>query len=240
MSTWRKDLWPSQEEAVESFKKSNFYGAWDSRVLDRWLQYGLRNLPTILYPNSAEGDTRVTLKTTKHQEVFTFFRPNFQGFETGQFDRSNHADMKPEDAADSPFVRAEALEVFRRLPNVRPSVLFIFGEESELSTPERRREKIDITGVGVGGNGGARAGRVREVVLAGIGHLVAMEAVVQCAESASEWIGTELKKWNTDEEEARSRWAERLMIDKISIDDKWREMIGCPPGKANGPPTSKL
>lgn len=230
MSTWRRDQWPSQDDAVNSFTKSKFYTNWDPRVLDRWLQYGLRSLPTVLYADSGEGDKRVTLKTTKHQELFTFLRPNFEAYETGQFDSKNHIDMDPEAAIESPFVRSEGLEVFRRLPNVRPSVLYIFGGKSDMSTPEWRKTKIDLTGTGVGGSGGAKVGRVKEVVLQGIGHLVAMEAVSESADSAAEWIGIEMKRWNADEEEFRSRWNKKSVIEKITIDDKWREMIGGLPG----------
>jgi pimeloyl-ACP methyl ester carboxylesterase len=240
MSTWRRDLWPSQEDAARGFKKSNFYAAWDSRVLERWLQYGLRKLPTLLYPDFTEHDKTVTLKTTKHQEVFTFMRPNFEGFESGKFDRKKHADINVKAALNSPFVRPEGFEAFRRLPNLRPSVLYIFGHDSDLSTPERRKAMMDVTGIDVGGSGGERDGRVKEVVLEGIGHLVAMEAVCQCADSAAEWIGAELKRWNAEEDEFRNMWIKKSLIQKTTIDDKWREMIGGRPGTAKGPGESKL
>lgn len=240
LSTWRRDIWASRDEAAKGFKKSKFYAAWDSRVLDRWLQYGLRDLPTILYPDSTEGDRRVTLKTTKHQEVFTFTRPNFEGFERGHFDRKRHVDMEPEIAVNSIFVRPEPLDIFSRLPNLRPSVLYIFGGDSDMSNPKRRKAKMDVTGVGVGGSGGAKAGKVQEVVLAGIGHLVAMEAVGQCAESAAQWIDAELKIWNADEEEFRSLWAIKSFKEKTTIDEKWREMIGALPGSSKATEESKL
>jgi hypothetical protein len=232
MSTWRRDYWSSQDEALKSFKKSQFYAKWDPRVLDRWLHYGLRELPTSLYPGSTESDRKVTLKTTKHQEVFTFTRPNFEGFETGRFDQKNHADVDPDIALGSPFVRPEGLEMFRRLPNVRPSVLYIFGGDSELSTVPRRKARVDMTGIGVGGSGGAEYGRVKGVVLEGIGHLVAMEAVGQCADSAAQWIGTELKRWNEAEEEFWNMWSKKSVIEKTTINDKWRETIGRPPGNS--------
>ncbi|ERF74898.1 hypothetical protein EPUS_08950 [Endocarpon pusillum Z07020] len=240
LSTWRRDIWASRDEAAKSFKKSKFYAAWDSRVLERWLQYGLRDLPTILYPDLTEGDQRVTLKTTKHQEVFTFTRPNFEGFERGHFDRKRHIDMEPEIAVNLKFVRPEPLDIFRRLPNLRPSVLYIFGGDSDMSTAERRKAKMDVTGVGVGGSGGAKAGKVQEVVLPGIGHLVAMEAVGQCAESAAQWIDAELKIWNADEEEFRSLWAIKSFTEKTTIDEKWREMIGPLPGSSKAAEEPKL
>lgn len=240
MSTCRRDLWPSREDAINSFKKSKFYASWDPRVLEKWFQYGLRRLPTLIYPDANEGDERVTLTTTKHQEVFTFVRPNFQGFRTGEFDQKNHPDMEPEAATGSAFVRAEGLEVFRRLPNVRPSVLYVFGSESDLSTPEMRKAKIDATGVGVGGSGGAKAGRVKEVVLKGVGHLVAMEAVEQCADAATEWIGTEYKRWNAEEEEFRSMWSKNSMLEKTTFDNEFRETMGSLSKSATTPAKAKL
>lgn len=240
MSTWRRELWSSQDEAARNFKKSKLYAAWDSRVLARWLQSGLRKLPTALYPNSTEGDQRVTLKTTKYQEVFTYLRPNFEIFEMGEFDRKNHADMEPEAALGSPFVRPEPLEIFRRLPNVRPGVLFIFGGKSNLSTLERRNAMVSRTGVDVGGSGGAREGRVKETVLENVGHLVAMEAVGKCAQSAAEWIGTELKRWSADEEEFQCLWAKKPMVEKMTIDNKWRQMIGDQVGDVQTTARSKL
>ncbi|KAH8736089.1 hypothetical protein BGZ61DRAFT_472454 [Ilyonectria robusta] len=36
------------------FKKSKLYQSWDPRVLDAWVRYGLRELPTDLYPNDSK------------------------------------------------------------------------------------------------------------------------------------------------------------------------------------------
>jgi hypothetical protein len=148
--------------------------------------------------------------------------------------------VDPATASNSPFVRSESLEVFHRLPNVRPSVLYILGGHSDLSTPEQRKTRLDVTGVGIGGSGGAGAGMVKEVILEGMGHLVAMEAVGQCADSAARWIGTELKRWNTNEEEFRSTWAAKSMLEKTTIDDKWREMIGGQPDTVKAQAKSTL
>ena len=50
LSAKRRDRWPSREAAAASFKRSKFYQTWDPRVLDLWIKYGLRNLPTLVYP----------------------------------------------------------------------------------------------------------------------------------------------------------------------------------------------
>ena len=76
-STFRADLWRSREDAEKSFRKSKFYQAWDERVFQRWLEYGLRSVPTAVHPIGTGEE--VTLSTTKHQEVFSFLRPDFQG-----------------------------------------------------------------------------------------------------------------------------------------------------------------
>ena len=105
-SALRREVWPSRTAAAASFKKSKFYQTWDPRVLDLWVKYGLRELPTELFPGdqttpsgrSAAGagkkptvplttaeptstpfpaEVPVTLTTTKHQEVLTFLRSNF-------------------------------------------------------------------------------------------------------------------------------------------------------------------
>ena len=81
LSTSRRDIWPSREVAAEKFRSSKFYQSWDPRVLENWVQYGLRETPTELYPPeaSAEGEQRVTLTTPKQQEVYSFLRPLYRG-----------------------------------------------------------------------------------------------------------------------------------------------------------------
>jgi len=98
LSTYRKDIWPSRDAAAEEFRSSKFFREWDPRVLDRLIEYGLRDLPTSVYPDDAmvKGEKRVTLTTTKHQEVFTFLHPNFDGYGPDKApDRRTHADLNP-------------------------------------------------------------------------------------------------------------------------------------------------
>ena len=96
-SAMRRDRWPSRDAAATAMKRNKFYQTWDQRVFDRWIQYGLRDLPTKLFPESSATPgpspsavtteptvtpvppqpKEVTLTTTKHQEVMTFLRTNF-------------------------------------------------------------------------------------------------------------------------------------------------------------------
>ena len=233
LSTFRRDKWPSRKAAAEGYKRSKFYQAWDPRVIDRLVNFGLRELPTPIYPEPlAEGSEKpVTLTTTRHQEVFTFLRPNFEGsgHKNQPVNRSTQPDLDPAWPTIYPFYRSEGPATFLRLPNLRPSVRYVFGGTSYLSSPDLRKEKLETTGVGVGGSGGAKEGRVDEVVIKDVGHLVAMEAVEQCADFASEWISKEMQKWKPGEEESKRAWAKKTLLEKITVDEKWKEMVGGPP-----------
>jgi pimeloyl-ACP methyl ester carboxylesterase len=227
LSTFRRDVWPSREAAAKGFKASKFYQAWDPRVLDRWIEHGLRDMPTLLHPDKAP---KVTLKTPAAQEVFTFLRPNYEGngHNGRAINRKTHPDLNPTVPSIYPFYRAEGPQTYFRLEELRPSVLYIFGGKSDVGTPENCKAKMDHTGVGVGGSGGAAAGRVRSVLFEDIGHLIAMEAVDRTADNASEWIGNEIQQWKVDEEEHNRNWVSKTLIEKQSIDEQWKKMIGGP------------
>jgi pimeloyl-ACP methyl ester carboxylesterase len=227
-SAARRDKWPSRKAAAESFKRSPFYKTWDPRVLDLWIKYGLRDLPTKLYPNpqpapAATGATatteptitpnvlaayeekEVTLTTTKHQEVFTFMRPNLAPLPDSPPVALTHPDLLTE-MSNSPFYRPEPIITYHNLPFLRPSVYYIFGENSDLSAPQYRDAKMATTGTGVSGSGGAAAGRVVDIVIKGTGHLIPMEKVEETGAGAAGWIGQELKRWAANEEILKKQW----------------------------------
>jgi pimeloyl-ACP methyl ester carboxylesterase len=237
-SVHRRDLWPSREAAAASFKKSPFYQAWDPRVFGAWVEYGLRLTPTLLYPNSS-GEA--TLATTKHQEVFTFFRPSWNAY-----DSTGKKLVSPELVPDLdvklqeqgyptyPVYRSEGPSTIERLPNLRPSTLYVFGEASGVSIPEWRKEKMDLTGTGAGGSGGAAAGRVKEICLAGAGHLFPMETPDVSAEHAATWIGQELKRYRKEQAEYEE-WVKKNSAEKITLEAKWFEIF---PKQVRGAPKS--
>lgn len=86
----RRDVWHSREEAHKLFRERSLK-TWDSRVIDLYVartssisdvqtlviltavqRYGLRELPTLAYPDKDQG---VTLKCTKVQEYVRYCRP---------------------------------------------------------------------------------------------------------------------------------------------------------------------
>ncbi|KAL4811213.1 Alpha/beta hydrolase family-domain-containing protein [Aspergillus unguis] len=247
LSTYRRDKWPSRKAAADSYKKNPFYQAWDPRVLERWIKYGLRDLPTAIHPlddtdKNNDNQRPVTLRTPLHQEVFTFSRPNYDGppgFSV-PVNKVTHPDLDPDHIGSWPFYRPEPYRIFTQLPHLRPSVLYIFGGQSEMSPPTMVADKLANTGTGIGGSGGVLAGRVRDVMLKDNGHLVAQEAPVKCAEEASKWLGAELKRWREEEKAFRDQWSQKSKIEKMTIDSRWKAHVPAPVRPKKEPSPSKL
>ena len=164
------------------FRKSKFFRTWDPRVLERYLEYGLRDVPPAIYPIS--GDVKlgaVTLTTTKHQESWTYLRSNFLPL-TADSDPSSSSieqlvfpDIRPDVEGLYLFHRGEVGILEPLLPILRPSVLYIFGELSPMSTPALQDRTMSITGTAVGGSGGTTRGKVKKVVLEKGSHIVPCE-----------------------------------------------------------------
>lgn len=260
-STFRRDIWSSRSEAIVSMSKAKFYQSWDKRVLALWFKYGLRDLPTPLHSNtgdesekssSGDDDSKdddskddgppVTLTTTKHQEVFTFLRPNFDSLdENGNpvVDRLKRPDIDLNAEKIHPFYRPEPLATFKNLKPLRPGTLYIFGGKSPLSSPEWRKARIDRTGVGVGGSGGAKEGRVKEVILEEAGHLIPMEVVGECAEAAGKWLKDEMEKWRRMEEEFTREWEAMGKRERYTVSEEWKVRVGGDP-RDGGKSSEKL
>jgi hypothetical protein len=239
LSAHRRDQWSSRQEAAESLSKSPFYQAWDKRVLARWIEYGLRDLPTPSYrlekkPDPAKG-LPVTLTTTTQQEVATFARPTTYNHATGSANSMNpttHPDLDPALITSFPFYRPEPSIVFEQLPRLRASVLYIFGGKSHMCNHLLRMEKLRHTGIGIGGSGGTMAGRVKEVLFAEYGHLIAQEAVDQCAEAAVEWLGSEREHWEAEKLGSRAFSNGKSRVEETKVDGELRKAI--PPIKRDG------
>jgi pimeloyl-ACP methyl ester carboxylesterase len=176
----------------------------------------------------------VTLKTPVAQEVFTFLRPNFEGFgEDGrEVNRPTHADIDTTQGLNYPFYRAEAPYVFQRLPELRPSALYVFGESSDLAPAHVNEEKVRRTGKGPGGSGGLQEGEVKAITLTGVGHELPLQTPARTAETIAEWIATEMVDFRREQRDWEQNWKPMPLQGKISIDDQWQKMIGGPPKKA--------
>ncbi|ETN46007.1 uncharacterized protein HMPREF1541_00190 [Cyphellophora europaea CBS 101466] len=229
-STYRRDTWPSKQAARESFAKSKLYQAWDPRVFDKWIEAGLRELPTELCSDAAqiEGSAPVTLTTTKEQEVYSYLRPLWKGVPgtVPLEDHENYSDFDPEAVEpDFPFYRPEASILFRKLPELRPPTLYLTGKHSPLAGTELNRQRLELTGSGVGGSGGAKAGCV-SVTEMDCGHFVPMDEPIKSSGFAADFIGVEAAKWQQKMQLFQQQWKKEPRPESVMLDDEWRQRIG--------------
>ncbi|EPS40734.1 hypothetical protein H072_5404 [Dactylellina haptotyla CBS 200.50] len=122
-SAKRRDIWPSHEAAVKFFKSRPFYQVWDPEVLDIHMKYALRKVPTLIYPDVSKvegGENAVTLTTTKHQEVFTFWRTSVQD-------------------------RPDPKQMFRLYGELTTPVCYIQGETSVINFDNSNEIKMQVT-----------------------------------------------------------------------------------------------
>ncbi|KAI6083547.1 prolyl aminopeptidase-like protein [Hypoxylon rubiginosum] len=205
LSAVRRDTWPSREAAADSFRRSRFYSSWDPRVLQAWITHAIHEVPDEV---TGTG-TKAALVTSRHQEVFTFFRPLYPYVRPdGAVDRDGAPDFdpamndKPGPNHPFPFYRSEGPTVLEQLPHVRPSVLWVFGETSDANLPPSTRpEFVRMCGSGPSGSGGVDAGKVAEITIKARGHLFPMEIPGVCAEHAAAWIGREMDRYRESERE---------------------------------------
>lgn len=233
-SSARRDLWPSRADAARALSRNRFYATWDPRALDKLVQYGFRACPTRLYPDHHRGGSgsggeeeeeegEVTLTTTKHMECFTYYRQMRQ--QPGAPPASD-AGVYAEAFPDFAWYQAAPPQTALRLGELRPGVLWMTGADSMVCPPETNRERMETTGYGWGGSGGAKAGRVEEFVVAGTGHLLAMEKPAVVAERAAEYLGREVARWRREEEVYRKEWVEGVDDrDKAVMSKEFRDLI---------------
>ncbi|KAI1764947.1 putative toxin biosynthesis protein [Hypoxylon sp. FL1150] len=245
-SSFRRETWPDRDAAAASFRRSPLYGAWDPRVLDAWIAHGIRPAPTLLFPSPNPTDDKATLRTPKHQEVFTYFRPLWPHLRESPattaagealaltVDKDGAPDFDPQMADGAlardmvfPFYRSEGASLLKHLPEVRPSVLWVFGGDSDLGAPAGRKLKTETCGIGGGGSGGLKAGRVAQVVMEGRGHLFPMEVPNECARHAAAWIAKEMNRWRAGEREY-VEWTKLPLKEKTTLSETFLGNIGRP------------
>lgn len=246
LSLGRKDTWPSRSEAAKYFKKS--FHKWDSRVLERWLEHGLRDVRPDIDSTKAEGS--VTLTTSKHQEVIQYLRPNFQKKRPLNSDKDPdtqelhdpvfYPDIIGPPHAIYPFYRYEPILAWRLLTHVRPSVLYLFGENSPVSSSELRAGKVERTGKGIGGSGGYKSNRVKEVIFPGAGHHLPFEAVPGVSDAASTWLKQEMMRWKEEKERINKGWLELPREARASVSDDWHIYLKTYLDRPKPQPGSKL
>ena len=232
LTSFRPDLWSSRVAARSSMEKSPFFRAWDARAFGKYLEFGLRELPTALYPGSksttAVSPSAVTLTTTKHQEAWSYVRSNFAPLSMDSADskeRLMNPELDPLAEGAQIFTRPESMLTLLSLPQLRPSVLWVYGARSPINVAPRQHEKMNSTGTGVGGSGGAKLGRVEQVILEGAAHLIPFEQVNECAETIAGWLEKELQRYGEDKLFYQTHKRGKSERDMLVLSKQWMKAV---------------
>ncbi|KAI9722815.1 MAG: hypothetical protein M1828_004511 [Chrysothrix sp. TS-e1954] len=222
LAALRPDLWTNRQEAAAPLRKSRTFKAWDKRVLDKYVQNMFRETPTALYPDGG----KVTLKTTKHQESWSYNRGNFWPRGDMEFDRRLDPDLVGKPAGEMMFFRTESLVALSELPHVLPPVFWVFGGKSFLSPKEWITEKVETTGIGMGGSGGLGAGKVQHVVYDHGNHFVICERPKEVMKDVAAWLKNHgLAEFRKDESFWRERKTRKSKRDMLEVSDEWTKGV---------------
>lgn len=189
----RRDTWPSKEEARKAFAKSPLFRSYDSRVVEKIVEYDLVDASSVKNEANATGVTLTTPKSIT-TSIWTHPRPKLEGYP------SNPGENIPDEHV-SPipgFGRPEAPPVWDSLLYVHPPVLFIWGAESELFSKGRidnREFTAGVLGTGHGGSGGRASGQVTEATIPGAHHHIPFERPRELAKATAEWSKKTQQSW---------------------------------------------
>lgn len=234
-SNEREESWPNRAAAEEYFRKSDFHRSWDRRVLEKWLRFGLReqtSQPCSEDGKQIEGETPIALTTAKHQESWTYTRPYFSPLANSLNEpllhesRRRYPDTDPSTLKTHPFYRAETDLTFDNLPLLGPSVLYVFPQKSAIATPALQGQIMETTGIGKGGSGGVKAGKVQSVGFERGSRLVTLEKPDQCAEIVVGWLIECFREWRQDEQkgmEEGARGKSGIEGNRLVISREWRD-----------------
>lgn len=104
-------------------------------------------------------------------------------------------------------------------PNIRPSLLYIVASASSASRPDVREARLTMTGIGQGGSGGHRLGRVKQVVLEGGSHMIALDRrLAEVVQEAGSWLRAEIKRWREGEKSLQRLWKAKSAEDRETAD----------------------
>ena len=222
MTSLRPDRWESLDSAKAHFMNNKFYKSWDRRALQKYLEYGLRRLPTALYPEDSSSGA-VTLTTTKAQEAWSYVRSTFAPRTVN--DRLDDQERRitgdyTSDQAKYVFHRAEAGAALHLLPTLQPSVKWIFGSRSYINRPEDCQSKIQRTGKDARGSDGVTAEFIK-----GGGHLVALEMIPETANAIASHIEEELIQYDKHKEFWNNFKSEKSDPTGLSLSKTWVEGV---------------
>ena len=94
-----------------------------------------------------------------------------------------------------------------------------------MSTSKLQTEKMERTGVGLGGSGGVQAGQVEKSVFQDRGHMVPFEEVAACAEVMVEWLSRQLRAFKADDDFLKNHQSAKSERGMLVVSKKWMKLV---------------
>ena len=91
------------------------------------------------------------------------------------------------------------VQMLQNLPQIRPSILWIFGSRTHINSLILQDEKVSLTGTGIEGNGGVKAGTVEKAIIENGDHMVPLERVKECAMVLGRWFEKKVEEFGAEE-----------------------------------------
>ncbi|KAI9694161.1 MAG: hypothetical protein M1822_003432 [Bathelium mastoideum] len=236
----KPDLWKSRQDAEAALRKGTFLRPWDPKAVERYLRFGLREVPTAVYPLSSKVPVgSVTLTTTKAQEAWTLLRMNATTQITSMLDstsRYTSPDLTEEAGEDDCNNTSRLMNcpapcmAFELLPYVRPPVLYVFGSKSHISRPERQKGKLERTGTGLGGSGGASMGRVKAKTITTASHMTPMEKPTEAASILGQWMGEQKNEYEAEKDFHQNHDSGKSVRNQTTLSPQWMQIMDKPAG----------
>jgi len=159
----KREAWESREEAEGALRRNPFYKDMDQRYVELWCSWGfcdVRDEPSVEVGSDVRERLRgrgVATTTPRLQEVYQQVRPRLRGEPIERWGREGEGGDE-----FRPWLQSPHWEGMERLKNVRCRTLFVSCENSNLSLPDGRKARLEMTGSAYSGSGGLRTGMVGE------------------------------------------------------------------------------
>lgn len=208
----RRERFSDRASVKAAIGRSSYYKRWHPRTLAALLRHG--------FVEEADGSMRTI--NSPHLELGHMYRGNLgaagaEGLETMTPEqRTRVPDLVPGANWVAPLYRSEAVLALEALPHVRPSVQYIVGDQSGHGAPSLQKVRMERTGAGVGGSGGALHGQVEEYYVKGGQHTIPLDMhVEETASVAASWVGREMRRWRETEKALQQERAK--LVDKKQV-----------------------
>lgn len=160
-------------------------------------------------------------RTTSANEVWSYAIPQFdepnQDGSSSLSSRINYPDAPPE---MRPFYQPISDEAHLALPQLRPDVLYLFPDSSQI-TEGLQNIMLARTGTAIGGSGGIKEGRVSKTTIKDAGHLFPFEKPAECAQEIAKWLGNDLKAWRERVDYAKKHRDDKSTADRLRLSEEW-------------------